>query len=103
MTNLQQGFEELHESSSLEDHQYRSKTAREYVDRAIGWIEHHPGTPYFMYLHVFDPHHQYEPRLPMPRPSTIRPGAKSTRKSARLHASSFTKRCAAAACRTPRN
>jgi arylsulfatase A-like enzyme len=64
LTNLHQGFEELHESSSLNSEGYRSKTAREYVDRAIDWIERHPDTPFFMYLHVFDPHHQYEPRAP---------------------------------------
>jgi arylsulfatase A-like enzyme len=64
LTNLHQGFEELHESTSLDQSSHRSKTAREYVDRAIDWIERHPGTPFFMYLHVFDPHHQYEPRSP---------------------------------------
>jgi arylsulfatase A-like enzyme len=64
MSNLHQGFEELHESSSIDEPRYRSKTAREYVDRAIGWIEDHPDMPFFMYLHVFDPHHQYEPRPP---------------------------------------
>jgi arylsulfatase A-like enzyme len=63
-SNLHQGFEELHESSSLDSGAHRSKTAREYVDRAIAWIERHPDTPFFMYLHVFDPHHQYEPRAP---------------------------------------
>lgn len=64
LTNLHQGFEELHESTSLDNRDYRSKTAREYVDRAIEWIERRPDTPFFMYLHVFDPHHQYEPRAP---------------------------------------
>jgi arylsulfatase A-like enzyme len=65
MTNLHQGFEELHESASIDQPaNYRAKTARPYVDRAIEWIEHHPDTPFFMYLHVFDPHHQYEPRAP---------------------------------------
>ena len=64
LTNLHQGFEELHESTSLNGSTYRSKTAREYVDRAIEWIERRRDTPFFMYLHVFDPHHQYEPRAP---------------------------------------
>jgi arylsulfatase A-like enzyme len=65
MTNLHQGFEELHESASMGDQPtYRAKTARAYVDRAIEWIESHPDTAFFMYLHVFDPHHQYEPRPP---------------------------------------
>jgi arylsulfatase A-like enzyme len=64
MTNLHQGFEELHESSSMDQTDYRAKTSREYVNRAVDWIERHPDTPFFMYLHVFDPHHQYEPRSP---------------------------------------
>ena len=63
-TNLQQGFEELHESTSVDDPAYTAKTAREYVDRAVAWIERHPDTPFFMFLHVFDPHDPFEPRAP---------------------------------------
>jgi arylsulfatase len=65
-TNLHQGFEELHEASSLQDAggPFTSKTAREYVDRAAEWIEHHKDEPFFVYLHVFDPHSPYEPRRP---------------------------------------
>jgi arylsulfatase A-like enzyme len=64
LTNLQQGFEELHEGSSISEPRYRSKSAREYVDRAVDWIEGHPDTPLFLFLHVFDPHHPFEPRAP---------------------------------------
>ena len=64
-TNLHQGFEELHESSSVaEPGPYSSKTAREYVDRAVEWIDGHRDEPFFIYLHVFDPHSPYEPRRP---------------------------------------
>jgi arylsulfatase len=65
-TNLHQGFEELHELTSVPDSggQYSSKTAREYVDRATEWIEHHRDEPFFLYLHLFDPHSPYEPRRP---------------------------------------
>jgi arylsulfatase A-like enzyme len=65
-TNLHQGFEELHEQTSVPDSggPYTSKTAREYVDRAAEWIERHRGEPFFVYLHVFDPHSPYEPRRP---------------------------------------
>ncbi|MBI1786279.1 MAG: sulfatase [Acidobacteria bacterium] len=63
-TNLQQGFEELHESSSVDDPKYHAKTARTFVDRAEGWIERHRDTPFFMYLHVLDPHDPFEPRPP---------------------------------------
>jgi arylsulfatase A-like enzyme len=65
-TNLHQGFEELHELTSVADSggPFSSKTSREYVDRASDWIERHRDTPFFVYLHVFDPHSPYEPRRP---------------------------------------
>ncbi len=63
-TNLHQGFEELHENTSVDDPQYRSKTARTYVDRALSWIQGHRDVPFFMYLHVLDPHDPFEPRSP---------------------------------------
>jgi len=62
-TNLHQGFEELHESTSVADPE-SSKTAREYVDRLTRWIEAHKNVPFFAFLHVFDPHDPYEPYPP---------------------------------------
>ncbi len=61
-TNLHQGFEELHESGSASTP--GPKTAREYVDRVAAWLEHHRDVPFFIYLHVFDPHDPYEPYRP---------------------------------------
>ena len=65
-TNLHQGFEQQHEVTSLLDAAppFNSKTAREFVDRAADWIDQHRDTPFFLYLHVFDPHSPYEPRRP---------------------------------------
>lgn len=64
-TNLHQGYEELHERSSVDPGpEYPTKTARVYVDRAADWIAHHRDRPFFMYLHVFDPHSPFEPRRP---------------------------------------
>lgn len=62
-TNLHQGFEELHEDGSLPE-QGSSKTAREYVDRLGDWLGRHRDSPFFAYLHVFDPHDPFEPRRP---------------------------------------
>lgn len=62
-TNLHQGFEEVHEGGSLPDRQ-SSKTAREYVDRLIGWLEAHREVPFFVFLHVLDPHDPYRPAPP---------------------------------------
>jgi arylsulfatase A-like enzyme len=69
MSNLHQGFEELHEASSLPGRTgpYVSKTARENVDRLLAWIERRGGSPFFAYLHVFDPHSPYEPYAPWDR------------------------------------
>jgi arylsulfatase A-like enzyme len=65
-TNLHQGFEELHESESTVGRAgpRGSKTAREYTDRLLDWIDDHPDIPVFVYLHVFDPHSPYEPYRP---------------------------------------
>jgi arylsulfatase A-like enzyme len=62
-TNLHQGFEELHEDGSIST-PGSSKTSREYVDRLRGWLERHRDTPFFAFLHVFDPHDPYEPAKP---------------------------------------
>lgn len=65
LTNLHQGFEELHESISLElPEEEVSKTARDYVDRLLPWLDGHRDEPTFVFLHVFDPHDPFEPRRP---------------------------------------
>lgn len=63
LTNLHQGFEELHESKSLPDRK-SSKTAREYVDRLLPWLEAHREVPFFVFLHISDPHDPFEPAPP---------------------------------------
>ncbi|HZN56169.1 MAG TPA: sulfatase [Candidatus Polarisedimenticolaceae bacterium] len=62
-TNMHQGFEELHEDGSLPD-QESSKTSRIYVDRLLPWLEAHRDTPFFVFLHVSDPHDPYKPYAP---------------------------------------
>jgi arylsulfatase A-like enzyme len=65
LTNLHQGVEVLHESTSVErDDRYRSKTARTFVDRLLSWVEEHRDVPFFSTLHVFDPHSPFEPYRP---------------------------------------
>ena len=67
-SNLQQGVEELHERSSVDDlGDYESKTARTYVDRALPWIEAHRDQPFFVFLHLFDPHSPFRPFAPYDR------------------------------------
>ena len=62
-TNLHRGFEEVHESGSLPDAE-SSKTAREYVDRLLPWLDAHRDVPFFVFLHVSDPHDPYRPYPP---------------------------------------
>ena len=40
------------------------KTSREYVDRLSEWLDSHRDEPFFVFLHVFDPHSPFEPRRP---------------------------------------
>jgi arylsulfatase A-like enzyme len=65
-SNLHLGFEELHESGSLAN-RASSKTAGELVDRLIPWLEEHRQVPFFVLLHVTDPHDPYEPAPPYDR------------------------------------
>ena len=62
-TNLHQGFEELHEAASRSGDK-RGKSAREYVDRLLPWLDLHRDVPFFVFLHLFDPHSPFEPRPP---------------------------------------
>ena len=63
LTNLHQGFEELHELGSTQLKR-RTKTARVYADRLCAWLEEHRDAPFFVFFHVFDPHDPYEPHRP---------------------------------------
>ena len=65
LTNLHQGVEVLHESSSVPDLDHSgSKTSRTYTDRLLDWIDVHQDVPFFAFLHVFDPHSPFEPYPP---------------------------------------
>ncbi len=57
-TNLHQGYEEFHEPSSLESRS-NAQTAREYTGRLLRWLERHREMPFFVFLHVSDPHSPY--------------------------------------------
>ncbi len=65
-SNLQQGFEELHEDASLPE-PGTSKTARVYVERLLPWLARHREVPFFVFLHVADPHDPYRPEPPYDR------------------------------------
>jgi len=62
-TGLHRGFEEVDEAGSLPDRR-SSKTARVYVDRLIPWLQDHRDVPFFVFLHLSDPHDPYRPNPP---------------------------------------
>jgi arylsulfatase A-like enzyme len=62
-SNLHQGFQEVHEAASLEERR-SSKTTAELVNRLIPWLERHRDAPFFVVLHVLDPHDPYRPKPP---------------------------------------
>ncbi len=68
LTNLHQGFEEVHEAGSFDtggdSGNYSTKTSRPIIDRLTQWLEDHRDTPYFAYVHLYDPHSRFEPRAP---------------------------------------
>jgi arylsulfatase A-like enzyme len=65
LTNLHQGVEVLHESTSVPELDHSdSKTSRTYTDRLFQWMEEHREVPFFAFLHVFDPHSPFEPYRP---------------------------------------
>jgi hypothetical protein len=40
------------------------RRAGEVVDRAVKWLEAQSGKPYFLWVHVYDPHIPYDPPDP---------------------------------------
>lgn len=62
--NLHQGYESLHE---VPENDARSKTARHLVDALLPWLDEHGDEPFFVFLHLFDPHDPYEPDVPYNR------------------------------------
>jgi len=40
------------------------RRAEESVNHAVGWLEAHPNQPFFLWLHLYDPHSPYNPPEP---------------------------------------
>jgi len=43
---------------------YAERRAGEVVDRAVAWLASQSGKPFFLWVHVFDPHSPYDPPSP---------------------------------------
>jgi choline-sulfatase len=44
--------------------EYPERRAGEVVDRAVAWLDSQSGKPFFLWVHVFDPHTPYDPPSP---------------------------------------
>jgi arylsulfatase A-like enzyme len=44
--------------------EYAERRAGEVVDRAVSWLGSQSGKPFFLWVHVFDPHSPYNPPSP---------------------------------------
>lgn len=65
MTNLHQGFEEFQEGLSIPSRDTgNTKTARVQVDRLLPWLDAHRDVPFFVLLHMMDPHAPFRPDPP---------------------------------------
>jgi arylsulfatase A-like enzyme len=63
-TGFDQGFETFVEPPP-ESPRVPYARGEEIVDRALGWLEERRGgEPWFLYVHLFDPHAPYDPREP---------------------------------------
>lgn len=49
---------------SVPDEQVHQRRCDEVSRKAIEWLERHDGTPFFMFVHYFDPHRAYDPPEP---------------------------------------
>jgi arylsulfatase A-like enzyme/Flp pilus assembly protein TadD len=47
--------------------EFPERRAAEVVDRAAQWLGAQSGKPYFLWVHVFDPHGPYDPPSPFPK------------------------------------
>lgn len=64
--NLDQGFETYDDSYpvSTDPRELSERRAGEVSDLAVRWLEAHPKEPFFLFLHYYDPHEQYDPPEP---------------------------------------
>lgn len=49
---------------SLEEIEYPERRASVVVDHALGWLNAQTGKPFFVWLHLYDPHEPYAPPAP---------------------------------------
>jgi arylsulfatase A-like enzyme/Tfp pilus assembly protein PilF len=65
---LSQGFgvydDEMPKADAAAAVEFPERRAAEVVDRAVKWLDGRAGKPFFLWLHLFDPHSPYDPPSP---------------------------------------
>ncbi len=74
---LKQGFHHYDDKFDLKKYKHIDlgavqRPGNEVVDAALGWLDEQKNTPFFAWIHLYDPHTPYEP--PEPYLSEYRPG-----------------------------
>ncbi len=52
---------------------FDERKAADSIERALRWVRSEPDRPFFLWLHLFDPHHPYEPPPPFKKTYEDRP------------------------------
>jgi choline-sulfatase len=66
---LARGFDEYYDAFAGQDFLHKDvglveRGAEQSVDHALGWLEGHANQPFFLWLHLYDPHSPYDPPEP---------------------------------------
>ncbi len=67
LTNLHQGVEVMYEfgaRTGTDGGEYRSKTAKAWVDAYLKWLDEHQNVPTFALIHAMDAHSPFQPAAP---------------------------------------
>src|SRR5271155_3815750 len=56
------GFTDWH--AGLDRYHTNERRARDVVARALAWLNQHPKGPFFLWVHLYDAHHPYDPPQP---------------------------------------
>jgi len=61
---LSRGFDEFDDATTIKEIDQRQRRGASTVSAATNWIEQPHETPYFLWVHLFDPHYPYTPPSP---------------------------------------
>ena len=66
-SGLRRGFDTYDDSFDIEEMDQSQRRAPETVRRALAWLDKNAQAPFFLWVHLFDPHYPYTPPPPYDR------------------------------------